>query len=169
MKVLFADHSQPVITSAREYNPTFDIQLGNPLAFDIDAVVSPANTRGIMNGGFDAVLRSFFGTIIEYRVRARLRENPLDVGRACAVPTSHPKINKVIVTPTVSISGSGLSGHASVSYACGYNATMCAHNAGVKVLGLTGFGTGAGGLSVRDAIYQQFDGIEDALFDIKNR
>ena len=107
MKVLFADHSQPVITSAREYNPTFDIQLGNPLAFDIDAVVSPANTRGIMNGGFDAVLRSFFGTIIEYRVRARLRENPLDVGRACAVPTSHPKINKVIVTPTVSISGSG--------------------------------------------------------------
>ena len=43
---------------------------------------------------------------------------------------------------------------------------MCAYKAGVKVLGLTGFGTGAGGLSIRDAIYQQCDGIEDALFDI---
>ena len=54
------------------------------MAYDIDAVVSPANTKGIMNGGFDAVLRRFFGTIIEVRARQYLEKHPLDVGQAAA-------------------------------------------------------------------------------------
>ena len=38
---------------------------------------------------------------------------------------------------------------------------------GAKSLGMTGLGTGAGGLNHHEAMIQQCDGIEDALEDIR--
>ena len=72
MKVLLADNQQKVITAFKECNSSSEVHLGNPLSFEIDAIVSPANSLGIMNGGFDAVLRRFFGLVIEYSVRQHL-------------------------------------------------------------------------------------------------
>lgn len=168
MEVLVADHNTSVFNAVKHYDPTFDYEIGNPLAFDIDAVVSPANTAGIMNGGFDAILRNYFGTTLEYRVRMRIKDNPVSVGEAFSIQTVHEKVKWLIVTPTVSISADGLSGYSSVSYACAYNAVICAAKVGAKKLGMTGLGTGAGGLEINSTIKQQCDGIEDALFDIKH-
>jgi len=168
MKVLIADNNKSVVSVAQNYDPTFDVTYGNPLAFDIDAVVSPANTKGIMNGGFDAVLRRFFGTQIEVKARRFLDQNPLDVGQAAAIKTSHKIIKWLVITPTVSIKGNGFSGRETVAYACAYNAVVVAHSVGVERLGMTGLGTGVGGLNISDAIKQQCDGIEDALYDLKS-
>ena len=167
MRVLVADHNPKNIQVIVDYDCTFDHEVGNPLAFEIDAVVSPANTAGIMNGGFDAVLRNFFGTTLEYRVRMSLKELPLSVGEARAIQTAHNKIKWLIVAPTVSIAADGLSGHASVAYAAAYNAVIEANRVGAKSLGMTGLGTGAGGLNHHEAMIQQCDGIEDALEDIR--
>ena len=163
MKVLIADHNKSTIASIEELNPSFDVELGDPLAFDIDAVVSPANTKGIMNGGYDAVLRRYFGIGIEYMVHKYLEKFKIDVGQAIAVKTGHPKVDWLIVSPTVSVSGDGLSGHTSVSYACAYNSVKVAIEKNVKYLGMTGLGTGVGGLDRREAARQQVRGIEDAL------
>ena len=163
MKILIADHNKSTIASINECNPTFDVELGNPLAFDIDAVVSPANTMGIMNGGYDAVLRRYFGVGIEYMVRKYFEKFKLDVGEAIAVKTGHSKVEWLIVTPTVSVTGDGLSGHATVSYSCAYNAVKAAHEKGVKYLGMTGLGSGVGGLDRRASAKQQVQGIQDAL------
>jgi len=168
MKVLIADNNRAVVTAVKQYDPTFDIAFGNPLAFDIDAVVSPANTKGIMNGGFDAALRRFFGTVIEVRARRFLDEYPLDVGQAAAIKTTHEKVKWLIIAPTVSIKGNGFSGNDTVAYACGYNSVIAASRAGATSLGMTGLGTGAGALDIRHAIKQQCDGIEDALYDISH-
>ena len=168
MKVLIADHNKSTIASLQECNPSFEVEAGNPLAFDIDAVVSPANTMGIMNGGYDAVLRRYFGIGIEYTVQKYLAKYNIDVGQAIAVKTGHPKVHWLIVTPTVSVTGEGLSGHESVSYACAYNAVKVAHQRGVKYLGMTGLGSGVGGLDRRVSARQQFQGIEDALLTLKN-
>ena len=168
MKVLIADNNRSVITAVEQYDPTFDFRVGNPLAYDIDAVVSPANTKGIMNGGFDAVLRRFFGTIIEVRARQYLEKHPLDVGQAAAIKTSHKTVRWLIISPTVSIKGNGFSGNDTVAYACGYNSVIAANRAGATSLGMTGLGTGAGALDIRHAIKQQCDGIEDALYDISH-
>ena len=73
----------------------------------------------------------------------------------------------MIVAPTVSIAADGLSGHASVAYAAAYNAVIEANRVGAKSLGMTGLGTGAGGLNHHEAIIQQCNGIEDALEDIR--
>ena len=163
MKILIADHNKSTIASINEFNPSFDVELGNPLAFDIDAVVSPANTKGIMNGGYDAVLRRYFGVGIEYIVRQYFDKFNLDVGEAIAVKTGHSKVEWLIVTPTVSVTGDGLSGHATVSYSCAYNAVKAAHEKGVKYLGMTGLGSGVGGLDRRESAKQQVLGIEDAI------
>ena len=156
MKVLIADHNKSTIASINECNPSFEVEEGNPLAFDIDAVVSPANTMGIMNGGYDAVLRRYFGIAIEYTVQKYLEKFKIDVGQAIAVKTGHQKVNWLIVTPTVSVTGEGLSGHESVSYACAYNSVKAAHERGIKYLGMTG-------LDRRVFSRQQVEGIQDAL------
>ena len=44
MRVLVADHNPKNIQVIVDYDCTFDHEVGNPLAFEIDAVVSPANT-----------------------------------------------------------------------------------------------------------------------------
>ena len=163
MNILIADHNKSTIASINECNPSFDVELGNPLAFDIDAVVSPANTMSIMNGGYDAVLRRYSGVGIEYTVKQYFDKFKLDVGEAIAVITGHSKVEWLIVTPTVSVTGEGLSGHASVSYSCAYNAVKVAHEKGVKYLGMTGLGSGVGGLDRRVSAKQQVQGIEDAM------
>ena len=82
MQVLVADINRKVINAIRTYDCTFLSEIGDPLAFEIDAVVSPANTAGIMNGGDDAHLRNYFGVTLEYRVRESLKALPLAVGKA---------------------------------------------------------------------------------------
>jgi O-acetyl-ADP-ribose deacetylase (regulator of RNase III) len=166
MMVLVSDRNKRIVDLIKTYDCTFEAEIGDPLAFDIDAVVSPANTAGIMNGGYDATLRNYFGVSIEYRVRESLKEKPLAVGEARAIQTAHKKVQWLIVAPTVSIAADGLSGHASVAYSAAYSAVTEANRVGAKKLGMTGLGTGAGGLNYRDAIIQQCDGIEDALQDI---
>ena len=167
MNVVVADHNQLVLQALKDYAPTFDWYDGSPLAFDIDAVVSPANTAGIMNGGYDAALRRYFGTTLEYRVRMSIKERSIPIGEARAIQTVDPKVKWLIVAPTVSMATDGLSGHPSVSYAAAYKSVITAFEAGAQCLGMTGLGTGAGGLNIREAIFQQCDGIEDALFDIR--
>ena len=166
MKVIIADHNKSTISSINECNPSFEVEEGNPLAFDVDAIVSPANTKGIMNGGYDAVLRRFFGVSIEYLVQQYLEKFKIDVGQAIAVKTGHPKVHWLIVTPTVSVTGEGLSGHESVSYICAYNDVKVAHQRGVKYLGMTGLGSGVGGIDRRVSARQQVKGIEDALSEL---
>lgn len=163
MKVLLADNQQKVITAFKECNSSSEVHLGNPLSFEIDAIVSPANSLGIMNGGFDAVLRRFFGTYIEQRVRMYLHKFELEVGNAIAITTGHKKIKWVIVSPTVSAYGAGFSGYPSVSYACAYSSVHAAYQTGAKSLGMTGLGMGAGGLEIRKAARSQCQAIEDAL------
>ena len=167
MKILVADHNKSTIASINECNPSFDVELGNPLAFDIDAVVSPANTMGIMNGGYDAVLRRYFGVGIEYMVGKYFEKFKLNVGEAIAVKTGHSKVEWLIVTPTVSVTGEGLSGHATVSYSCAYNAVKAAYEKGVNCLGMTGLGSGVGGLDRRESARQQVKGIEDAMSEFE--
>ena len=164
--VLVADRNKRIIDAIKYYDCTFDAEVGDPLAFDVDAVVSPANTAGIMNGGYDAILRNYFGVSLEYRVRESIRAKPISVGEARAIQTTHDRIKWLIVAPTVSIAADGLSGHASVAYSAAYSSVIEANRVGVVRLGMTGLGTGAGGLNYNEAVIQQCDGIEDALQDI---
>ena len=85
MEVIVADNNKIVFQAFKDYSPEFEVQFGNPMAYGIDAVVSPANTLGIMNGGFDASIRRVLGTWAEINARKAIdkRRNKYWRGNNC--------------------------------------------------------------------------------------
>src|SRR5262249_24543069 len=85
--------------------------------FDVacDAVVSPANSFGFMDGGIDRLFPEFFGPGLQEAVQACIRgchDGELLVGQADLVPTGHARIPYVIAAPTMRVpTALGLSIH----------------------------------------------------------
>ena len=164
MDVLVADNNKIVFQAFKDYSPDFDLQFGNPMAYDIDAIVSPANTLGIMNGGFDASIRRALGTWSEVNARKAIdARGGIKVGEAIVVSTFHQRITKLVVAPTISHLGE-MKGDPSVTYSVAFAAVIAAKEAGIKKLGMTSLGTGARGLDIHEAVANQIQGIEDALY-----
>ena len=70
---------------------------------DIDCVVSPANSFGMMNGGYDKAITDYFGRTVEKRVQAFINKNyfgeqPIGTSIMVDIPSSHIKL---IHTPTM--------------------------------------------------------------------
>lgn len=83
-----------------------EIHQGSILDVECDAVVSPANSFGFMDGGIDAIYMSFFGCEIQQTVRRHIfkfHNGELVVGNADAVETNHDKIPFLIVAPTMRV------------------------------------------------------------------
>jgi O-acetyl-ADP-ribose deacetylase (regulator of RNase III) len=76
--------------------------------FDVvcDAVVSPANSFGFMDGGIDRLYTEFFGPSAQERVQSCIRSchgGELLVGQADIVPTGHAAIPYLIAAPTMRV------------------------------------------------------------------
>ena len=76
--------------------------------FDVacDAVVSPANSYGIMDGGIDALYVDRFGKTVQDRVRQAIwsrRHGELLVGEAEIVETGEPASPYLIAAPTMRV------------------------------------------------------------------
>lgn len=73
-----------------------------------DAIVSPANSFGYMDGGIDVALIGRFGASLETALRARINEKhygELPVGQAILLPTTDAEIPFLIVAPTMRVPG----------------------------------------------------------------
>jgi O-acetyl-ADP-ribose deacetylase (regulator of RNase III) len=71
-----------------------------------DAVVSPANSFGFMDGGIDRLYVEFCGPALQERVQACIRgchDGELLVGQADIVPTGHARIPYLIAAPTMRV------------------------------------------------------------------
>jgi O-acetyl-ADP-ribose deacetylase (regulator of RNase III) len=83
-----------------------EIHRGSILDVDCDAVVSPANSFGFMDGGIDALYMDYFGPEIQVTVRRQIYERyggELIVGNADAIETGDNKIPFLIVAPTMRV------------------------------------------------------------------
>ena len=83
-----------------------NVHRGSILDVECDAVVSPANSFGFMDGGIDAVFREFFGVQIEQTVQDAINRRPegqLPVGASLVVRTGHPHVPYLIVAPTMEV------------------------------------------------------------------
>lgn len=79
---------------------------GDILRFEADALVSPANSFGFMDGGLDLIYSQHFGWELEGRVRAAILEEhhgELLVGQALVVPTEHARVPWLISAPTMRV------------------------------------------------------------------
>ena len=73
-----------------------------------DAVISPANSFGFMDGGIDAVYTYEFGAALQERLQRLIEAEhggELPVGSALIVPTQHPDIPWCISAPTMRVPG----------------------------------------------------------------
>ncbi len=82
------------------------VHQGSILDVECDAVVSPANSFGFMDGGIDAIYLSYFGYDIQMRVRQHIFEHhhgELVVGNADVVETNNQSISFLIIAPTMRV------------------------------------------------------------------
>ena len=85
-------------------HPLCEILTGNITELAVDAVVSPANSFGFMDGGIDLHYSTVFGWHVQERLQAFIKTmavQELPVGEAVAVETGHGRIKYVIAAPTM--------------------------------------------------------------------
>lgn len=112
MKLHLRDKNPAVVDAWREVFASFPdvtISEGDILELEGDAIVSPANSFGWMDGGIDLAYRDRFGPYIERVVQTGIQtafDGELPVGQAFSVGTDDPRIPVLIVAPTMRVPGS---------------------------------------------------------------
>jgi O-acetyl-ADP-ribose deacetylase (regulator of RNase III) len=79
---------------------------GSILDLECDAVVSPANSFGFMDGGIDMLYSKFFGWQVQEKLQRIIKEQhhgELLVGSAELVPTGYAQIPYLIAAPTMRV------------------------------------------------------------------
>jgi O-acetyl-ADP-ribose deacetylase (regulator of RNase III) len=158
--------------------PEVAVHRGSILELDVDAVVSPANSFGFMEGGIDGVYRRHFGTQLQERLQAILRarhDGELPVGLAEIVATDHPRLRYLIAAPTMrvpmSVAGTlnpylaaravfRLVKHGAFGPGSGGEGSVTSR---VSSLAMPGLGTGVGGVSPRACARQVRIAYEQAV------
>ena len=103
----FVDTSNDLIAELRRVFAGVDdvaCSDGDILAVARNAIVSPANSYGFMDGGIDAAYSAFFGPSLQIAVQEAINRRPegyLPVGASLAVRTGHDRIPFLIVAPTM--------------------------------------------------------------------
>jgi len=86
--------------------PNISISIGDIFTHTADAIVSPANSFGFMDGGIDLVYLRYFGVGIQNRLQQRICQEhfgELPVGQALTIDTGHAEIPWMICAPTMRI------------------------------------------------------------------
>ena len=83
-----------------------EVVRGDFFSREAEAMVSPANSFGIMDGGLDLAIRDTLGAVVERRVRARIEERhhgELPVGVAEVVATDDARWPLLVCAPTMRV------------------------------------------------------------------
>lgn len=124
-----------------------------------DAIVSPANSFGFMDGGLDHLLSDRFGWDLEKRVQKAIQSRPMRellIGEAIIVPTEDVKVPWLICAPTMRVP---MRIKTSVNAYLAMKAILIAarshdHEIGIEHVAIPGLGTGVGHLSPEVAATQ---------------
>lgn len=112
LSIHLRDEREDMVTAWRGYfqsTPHVIVSWGNILAPEVepvDAIISPANSFGFMDGGVDLAYSRFFGTDLQDRLRSvilREHDGELPVGQALILATEHPRIGYLVSAPTMRV------------------------------------------------------------------
>ncbi|MGW6912998.1 macro domain-containing protein [Kitasatospora sp. NPDC054939] len=124
LRVVLTDINTAVVDSWRAAfadTPGIEIHRGSIVDQQVDAWVSPTNSRGRMDGGVDAVVKRHLGAGIQLRVQRAIRDGfagRLPVGSAVCVPSGAVAPKFLISTPTMQASSQDVSETLNVALAC---------------------------------------------------
>lgn len=137
---------------------------GSILDVDCDAVVSPANSFGFMDGGVDYAYSAHLGWDIQERLQREISQLPMGellVGQALVIPTTSARIRNVISAPTMRVPRRILDA-GDIYLAC-RAAVMAASDAGLEHIAFPGMGTGCGDVRFEVAATAMAKGIRDGI------
>lgn len=109
LKIILTATDEPLYQAWQKYCSGFDFvtfHKGSITDIPTDAVVSPANSYGFMDGGIDRFYSNYFGYQIEQTLRNAIAEKhhgELLVGTAEIVETNHDHIPFLIAAPTMRV------------------------------------------------------------------
>ncbi len=109
MKIVLTALDDALANAWEQYCGDIDgvtVYRGSILDVACDALVSPANSFGFMDGGIDAVYMDYFGPEIQMHVRWAIldrHDGELIVGAADIVATDDARIPYLIVAPTMRV------------------------------------------------------------------
>jgi O-acetyl-ADP-ribose deacetylase (regulator of RNase III) len=108
-KIILIDRSSALVDRWKEQFsdcPGVEAVAGDYFHRNADAIVSPANSFGIMDGGIDLAIRDQLGFTVEASLQAVIVEKhhgELPVGCAEIVPTGDPRWRYLVAAPTMRI------------------------------------------------------------------
>lgn len=153
-----------------------EIVQGSILNINCDAIVSPANSFGFMDGGIDALYTRYFGAQLQAALQQLIQtkhHGELLVGNAEIVPTQNDKIPYLIAAPTMRVPMI-LKGSVNPYLAARAVLLLIKHGAMpdgtpiaqvVKRVAFPGLGTGVGQVSFGTCAHQVRQAIEEICFD----
>src|SRR3990172_3177140 len=109
MEITLVDVSKPLVDAWREeWSGLENVVIRQCSIFDnaCDAIVSPANSFGFMNGGLDLFLSEYLGWHVQDRVQEKIQnefDGELLVGQSLIVPTDNEKFPYLISAPTMRV------------------------------------------------------------------
>jgi O-acetyl-ADP-ribose deacetylase (regulator of RNase III) len=109
MKYFLCYRQEPLGDAWRHYfsgQPSVEIVTGDICRLPCDAIVSPANSFGFMDGGLDHQISEHFGWDLQDRVQKAIQARPLRellIGEAIVVPTESARTPWLVVAPTMRV------------------------------------------------------------------
>ncbi|MFJ9853766.1 macro domain-containing protein [Streptomyces sp. NPDC101150] len=160
LRVVLTDINAEVVEAWRAAfadTPEIEIRKGSMLDEEVDAWVSPTNSRGRMDGGVDGVIKRHLGAGIQLRVQRAIRDRfagNLPVGSAVCVRSGATNPKFLISTPTMQTSAEDVSETLNVALACAA-AFQAIHRqneeapGSIRSVALVGMGAQTGGVPAR--------------------
>ena len=109
LKIFLTAIQEPLANAWREASEDLDfieVHEGSIFDLDVDAVVSPANSFGFMDGGIDRLYTANYGPEVQAKLQAlisRKHHGELLVGAADIVPIPESHAKYLIAAPTMRI------------------------------------------------------------------
>ncbi len=148
--------------------PEVEIRRSDICRLSVDAVVSPANSFGFMDGGLDCALSERLGWDLQVRLQQAIAERPMKellVGEAIALSTGDHEIPWLISAPTMRVP---MRLRQSVNAYLAMKAiliTALGHNGSPRIqsVAIPGLGTGCGGLPPKTAATQMWAAYREVI------
>ncbi len=109
MKIILAAVERELADAWQRFCGDLDfvsVQRGSIFDFSVDAVVSPANSFGFMDGGIDMLYSQRFGWHVQKRLQGLIgskHHGELLVGASEIIETDNPQIPYLIAAPTMRV------------------------------------------------------------------
>jgi len=158
MQILLVDRGTAMIRAWRDaFADRDDVEVieDDYFARSAGAMVSPANSFGIMDGGLDAAIRDQLGFVVQQRVQRAIVERhhgELPVGAAEIVETDDQRWPVLVVAPTMRIPESVA--QTLNAYLAFRAIVLACRRASIASVVCCGLGTGIGGMEPRRAAIQ---------------